>query len=415
MERPHLSKNKNAIAQRAGRHIARPQTKTEAIARSSLHPLEEMQALYGNRAVNQLLASQPTLEAKPMFRGLSGELQNSPMQGKGGQQPTVLQAKLEIGAPGDKYEQEADRVAKEVVSRMNAPVSSTVQREEISELEEEELQKKQIVQRVLDVGGMAASPELEASIQEAKVSGQPLSESVREPYEREFGADFTGVRVHTDTKSDELNRSIQAMAFTTGMDVFFSKGAYEPSSVVGKVLLAHELTHVKQQNTENGKIKSSGNIRLLQRTRLRSDRPAPPPPFGLTPQLQEIYTKNQGDPKITGLVNYIHLNWQRYKSGEYTKAYKSLLYSEDRNPCREKLTVRRTPAHVSYSSPTLSKEVAKKCKHDKLTDTVVLGELKKIPYGNIDNLAPAGSISSSAMPRTTIPAISIRTSGRSPW
>jgi hypothetical protein len=60
-------------------------------------------------------------------------------------------------------------------------------------------------------------------------------------------ADFSGVKVHTDAQSDQLNRSIQAKAFTTGQDVFFRAGAYQPGSRAGQELIAHELTHVVQQ------------------------------------------------------------------------------------------------------------------------------------------------------------------------
>jgi hypothetical protein len=63
-----------------------------------------------------------------------------------------------------------------------------------------------------------------------------------------MGADFSGVKVHTDTQSDQLNQSIQARAFTTKQDIFFRKGAYDPSSPGGQELIAHELTHVMQQN-----------------------------------------------------------------------------------------------------------------------------------------------------------------------
>jgi hypothetical protein len=65
--------------------------------------------------------------------------------------------------------------------------------------------------------------------------------------ENAFGADFGGVRVHTDSTSDTMNRAIQARAFTTGKDVFFRQGEYNPSSRNGQELLAHELTHVVQQ------------------------------------------------------------------------------------------------------------------------------------------------------------------------
>ncbi|MBE8991324.1 DUF4157 domain-containing protein [Nostoc sp. LEGE 12450] len=46
----------------------------------------------------------------------------------------------------------------------------------------------------------------------------------------------------------KLSFDIQARAFTTGEDVFFRQGEYNPGSQGGQELLAHELTHVVQQN-----------------------------------------------------------------------------------------------------------------------------------------------------------------------
>jgi hypothetical protein len=153
------------------------------------------------------------------------------------QQP-LIQAKLTIGAPGDKYEQEADRVAAEVVQQIHAP--------EIRQKDKEEtLQPKLMVQSKAD-RQMTASPELASSIQGARGSGQPLADNIREPMEQAFGADFSGVRVHADAQSDALNRSIQAKAFTTGQDIFFRQEEYDPDN--RKELIAHELTHVVQQN-----------------------------------------------------------------------------------------------------------------------------------------------------------------------
>ena len=206
-----------------------------------------------------------------------------------------IQAKLTIGEPGDKYEQEADQVAARVVNQINAPqpqpssqgasvrrqempeedkelkmkplsdsiqrqelpeedeevkmkpLSDSIQRQELPE-EDEEVKMKPLVQRSSAAGGMAATPDLEASIQQARGSGQPLADSVRKPMEQAFGADFSGVNVHTDTQSDQLNQSIQAKAFTTGKDIFFRQGEYDPGSRGGQELIAHELTHVVQQN-----------------------------------------------------------------------------------------------------------------------------------------------------------------------
>jgi hypothetical protein len=62
------------------------------------------------------------------------------------------------------------------------------------------------------------------------------------------GVDFSQVKVHNDAVSDQLNQSIQARAFTTGQDVFFRGGEYNPGSRGGQELLAHELTHVVQQS-----------------------------------------------------------------------------------------------------------------------------------------------------------------------
>jgi hypothetical protein len=92
------------------------------------------------------------------------------------------------------------------------------------------------------------SNNLETSIQQAKGQGETLTQKIKEPMERLLGADFSGVRIHHDSHSNLLNRSLQARAFTTGQDVFFRQGEYNPSSKNGQKLLAHELTHVRQQS-----------------------------------------------------------------------------------------------------------------------------------------------------------------------
>ncbi|MBN3905499.1 MAG: DUF4157 domain-containing protein [Nostoc sp. NMS1] len=185
------------------------------------------------------------------------------------QTSTPIQAKLTIGEPGDKYEQEADETARQVVQRIHQSQGEKVQRESLPEEEEElqmklegsiqreslplsedELQMKPMLQRVADEG-MATSPDLETSIQQSRGSGQPLADSIKSPMEQAFGADFSGVKVHTDTRADQLNQSIQAKAFTTGQDVFFRQGVYQPGSRDGQELLAHELTHVVQQSQKN--------------------------------------------------------------------------------------------------------------------------------------------------------------------
>lgn len=78
-------------------------------------------------------------------------------------------------------------------------------------------------------------------------AGRELDPQVRTDLGRKLGDDFSDVRVHTDDESDALNRTVRAEAFTTGKDVFFRAGKYDPASNEGRKLIAHELTHVVQQ------------------------------------------------------------------------------------------------------------------------------------------------------------------------
>lgn len=91
------------------------------------------------------------------------------------------------------------------------------------------------------------APDVEGAIQRARGTGLALDSGVRARMEPAFGADFGGVRVHTDSEADTLNQVLRARAFTTGRDIFFRQWEYTPGSSSGRELLAHELTHVVQQ------------------------------------------------------------------------------------------------------------------------------------------------------------------------
>ncbi|MEH2443059.1 eCIS core domain-containing protein [Nostoc sp.] len=152
--------------------------------------------------------------------------------------------------------------------QMKSLDNSTLQREALPE-DEEELQMKPMMQRQTEAE-IAAAPDLEASINQAKSGGQSMADNIRKPMEQAFGADFSGVKVHTDGKSDQLNQSIQARAFTTGQDVFFRQGEYNPGSRGGQELLAHELTHVVQQNGGAVQRKAMPKEYLQAKSTLRS-------------------------------------------------------------------------------------------------------------------------------------------------
>lgn len=96
--------------------------------------------------------------------------------------------------------------------------------------------------------GGEVGADLQRQINSALGGGRALDRSTGAHIGDALGADFSRVRVHTDAKADSLNRSLSAKAFTLGKDVFFRKGAYSPDTSSGQHLLAHELTHVAQQD-----------------------------------------------------------------------------------------------------------------------------------------------------------------------
>lgn len=85
-----------------------------------------------------------------------------------------------------------------------------------------------------------------------RLPGRPLDGDARARLESSFGRDFSGVRVHTDSKAAASASVVNARAYTAGSHVVFARGQYAPSSDAGRRLLAHELTHVVQQRQAVG-------------------------------------------------------------------------------------------------------------------------------------------------------------------
>ena len=82
--------------------------------------------------------------------------------------------------------------------------------------------------------------------------GQPLDGATRAALEPRLGHDFGRVRVHTDARAAASAQAVNALAYTVGRDVVFGPGRYAPSTIAGRRLLAHELTHVVQQAGRTG-------------------------------------------------------------------------------------------------------------------------------------------------------------------
>ncbi|NEO84783.1 MAG: DUF4157 domain-containing protein [Spirulina sp. SIO3F2] len=180
----------------------------------------------------------------------------------------AVQPKLTIGQPNDKYEQEADNTARQVVREINSPghalqqklqaqmqalPSSVVQEGEISREGQAIRQKVQaqismpVVQGADASTGGPASAAFESQLHRARSGGTFLEPDLQRSMGEAMGVDFSPVKVHTDSAANALSQSIQAKAFTTGPDIFFKRGEYNPGSRSGQELIAHELTHTVQQ------------------------------------------------------------------------------------------------------------------------------------------------------------------------
>ena len=181
----------------------------------------------------------------------------------------TIQPNLQISQPGDSYEREADEVAEKVMSPMPsgeqvmdaASMPATALSENISPFvarqeDEEELQLKAET-------GPEASPWIARQLDGQ--GGSTMPSETRSFMESRFGADFGDVKIHNDNKSHEMSRHLNAQAFTSGQDIYFNTGKYDPVSREGKHLLAHELTHVVQQKPGLKRIDRKPQSNIIQR------------------------------------------------------------------------------------------------------------------------------------------------------
>lgn len=145
-----------------------------------------------------------------------------------GSVPPPLQAKLAVGRPGDAFEREADHVAERVTSE--APIAVPGR-------------------GAAAPAGEGAAPGAGARLRGMEGAGNPLSEETRAYFEPRFGRSLENVRLHTGERAGEAAESIGARAFTVGRDIAFGRGEYAPATAAGRRLLAHELTHVVQQQS----------------------------------------------------------------------------------------------------------------------------------------------------------------------
>lgn len=191
-----------------------------------------------------------------------------------------IQTKLSVGSPGDPAEKEADAVARKVVENdaMKDKVQPKADEKKDDKLAKKEEKKDDIKKKADDkkddklakkeeekpaiARSIQAKPNvkdkkagdgsndmdaIEQRLNATKGNGRPLETGTKEAMESSFEHDFSDVRIHTDNEAIELCQALNAQAFTHGHDIYFNSGKYDPQQTTGKELLAHELTHVVQQ------------------------------------------------------------------------------------------------------------------------------------------------------------------------
>ena len=127
-------------------------------------------------------------------------------------------------------------------------VQETVQRQQADEQATQAATELGSLQRHLaELDAQATQPVMQR-IQERRGSGSPLPEAVQRHLEQGLNHDLSGVRIYDDAEADKMAKGVNAIAFTTGKDIFFQSGKFNPNTQSGMELLAHEVTHTVQQS-----------------------------------------------------------------------------------------------------------------------------------------------------------------------
>ena len=195
-----------------------------------------------------------------------------------GQGAMLLQKKLAIGASDDPLEQEAERVADQV---MRTPMPAAQRKcsggGKLSKCSNTRSEAAGGLLQLKHSDTAALVPEVAPPLvnEVLREPGRPLDEETRAFMEPRFGYDLSTVRLHTDARSAQSATAMNARAYTVGRHIVFAHGQYSPGSESGRSLLAHELTHTAQQ---------AGSVPMIQRQEFPSaassdSKTVPRPPY----------------------------------------------------------------------------------------------------------------------------------------
>lgn len=203
----------------------------------------------------------PRAESRQQWRNPLGAIRNDFRWNEPAGRLPMIQPKLRINAPNDRYEQEADTIADRVLTGGNVDTGA------ITSVD------GGVLQRTCSCGGSGTCDECkkkndderiqrkslgtmpqgnEASVRSvASGGGEAMRGDVRGFFEDRMGMSFDHVRIHKGASAAESARALEARAYTSGRDIVFGEGEYRPETDSGKRLIAHELVHVAQQGGES--------------------------------------------------------------------------------------------------------------------------------------------------------------------
>ena len=247
-------------------------------------------------------AQKDSVSAKPFFSkgGDNSFFSNESTSENSFFNASPIQASMTVGQPDDPFEQEAEKVSRQVVdgfdqansiqrkfsnvglqsltiqpftigSRISKKLQKTISRTPLfvqakcDGCDEEEKMQQKSGSIQFEGDGALVSSNIESQIQGMKGGGHSMDNDTTTAMESSFGADFSNVKVHTNSQAVQMSKDLNAHAFTVGNDIFFNEGRYQPQSKQGSGLLAHELTHTVQQGTslQNKKINTSSLFNSL--------------------------------------------------------------------------------------------------------------------------------------------------------
>jgi hypothetical protein len=167
-----------------------------------------------------------------------------------------IHPKLKVSQPGDVYEQEADIVREQMMRTSSSePLTTVTTTDEDEKVNrkckscKDEIEEEKMVYRKTDDANEYQIPKdiLKSIDNMGREGGLPIDVSTRTFMESRFGFDFSRIKVHTDTQSAVSAQARNALAYTVGNDIVFATNQYQPYTLKGRALLAHELAHTIQQ------------------------------------------------------------------------------------------------------------------------------------------------------------------------